>query len=214
MILSYGKFNESINNLLKPKNDDDILNNMIKNKLSDNDILMKSISNDYLYGVKYVLDKNINIISKLTISKLITEIDDIEILIYLLSKPEIKKYIGSLKIYILEKCKLNLHKDIIKPYEQYIIDIINSLSKFDISGTTYYYNDGDLFFIHSSNGDFITVVNSEIEKINKKYILLTTDYIILLIMYYSNNILNLKINNHLDQDELLYLIRNRDMIDN
>lgn len=131
-----------------------------------------------------------------------------------MSKPEIKKYIGSLKTYILEKCKLNLHKDIIKPYEQYIIDMIKSLSKFDISGTTYYYNDGDLFFIHSSNGDFITVVDSEIEKINKKYILLTTDYIILLIMYYSNNILNLKINTHLDQDELLYLIRNRDMIDN
>lgn len=212
---SYNSFvNESINKFLKPKDNNIILNNMIKNKLSNDDILEKSLLNNYLYGIKYILDKNISIINKIIINDIITKVNDNEIIKYLLSLNEIKDYIGNTNVYILEKCKLGLHKNITKPYEQNIINIIQSLITYDISGTTYYYYDNNLFFIHSTKSDFITIVDSEIDKICRRNILLTYEYVILIILYYINNILHINTNNYLSQEELEYLVRNRDMIDN
>lgn len=144
--------NESVRDKMTPKSKEDIKNELSKTsphrllgKLSEMDIkltdvyteeeileldpevlLEYSFWNNYVKGIKYVLDnyKLYGKDTKFTISCHMPDIKDNGDLKYLLNQEQIRKILSSDEIYVLEKYRLGMHKGEIREYEQILIDVL------------------------------------------------------------------------------------------
>ena len=147
--LNKEKLNESIRDQMKPKPLEDIKKSLEKTKPHNllgklDDMCMKlqdifteeeilelepyllldySFNNNYIKGIKYVLD-NYRLYGKETsdtISTHITDIKNNDDLAYLLKNKQITKFLTDEQKYVLEKFRLGMHQSETKEYEKNLI---------------------------------------------------------------------------------------------
>jgi hypothetical protein len=117
-------YNESLRDKMKPKTDEEIFSELANE--SDIEIFLHSLQNNYLKGIKHILDKkNLNYRYINLIKQHIYSVKNKEIIKYFLSSRTIKKHLKENTIYILEKYKLGLHQNEEKDFEKYIKDILD-----------------------------------------------------------------------------------------
>ena len=152
MIKEYENTNESVRDLMTPKSKEDIKNELSKisphkllGELSEMGIKLTDVYTEeeileldpevlldysfwtnYIKGIKYVLD-NYKLYGKHTKFIISCHMPDIELnndLRYLLNEPQIKKFLSSDEVYVLEKYRLGMHKGETREYEQILIDLL------------------------------------------------------------------------------------------
>ena len=133
-------YNESIKDYLKPKSSEEIDKGLMK--LSNQEIIEKSLKYIYLNGLKIVVSRGLsNQDIDLIIDNLNRETTK-EIFEYLLSIKEIKQKFNENNVYIIEKYILGLHQNEMKDFERWFLEQLTDL-KID----RYEYNENILVYI-------------------------------------------------------------------
>jgi hypothetical protein len=117
------RYNESIRDLMTPKSEDEILKSL--KKLSNSELLEKSIDNDFIKGIEFALQYEISNADILLIKDKIFDIKNKEIVRLLLDR--IKDKLTGDQIYILEKYVFGLHQDEEKDYEKWFKEMLTDL---------------------------------------------------------------------------------------
>jgi hypothetical protein len=114
----------NLRELMTPKSEEEILNSL--KKLSNSDLLQKSIENKFLKGIELALQKELIKDDIFFIKNNLFTINNKEVVRLLLNK--IKDYLTEEQIYLIEKYKLRLHQDIEKDYEIWFKEQLTDLN--------------------------------------------------------------------------------------
>jgi hypothetical protein len=137
-------YNESLRDLMTPKSEDEILNSL--KKLSNSDLLEKSIDNEFLKGIELALQHELTKNHIYYIKNKIFYIKNKEIVKLLLDK--VRKELTEDQIYIIEKYQLGLHQDEERPYEVWFKEQLTDLN---VSRTIKYPD----YLIYKKDGDIL-----------------------------------------------------------
>jgi len=189
-------YNESIKDVLKPKQNDQIFSEL--KKLPKSEILYRSFDNDYLDGIKYVLEQELlkpkPEFRLITILKLNLYRTSPEIAEYLINKDELKQFIKD-DIYFIEKYKLGLHQEDVKNYDKYLSKLFKKLKYEEYMSPGHYnfYNKNEIPFSISSD-NYLFVNDKKLVNTLKNEFNLSSSEIYLILKFYMNKYFNIDIN--------------------
>jgi hypothetical protein len=134
-------YNESLKDLMTPKSEEEILNSL--KKLSNSDLLKKSIDNEFIKGVELALQNKLKYDDIHLIKYKIFYIKNKEIVRLLLDK--VRNKLTEDQIYIIEKYVFGLHQNDEKEYENWFKEMLTDL---EISRST---KDPDVLIYKKNN---------------------------------------------------------------
>jgi hypothetical protein len=151
-------YNESLRDLMTPKSEEEILKSLKISNIDNTDLLIKSLDNNFLAGIKIALENEIKILNVNFFKQKIFNLTNTDVIKFIINNNKLCYILDADDKYILEKYKLGLHQDEEKNYEIWFKEMLTDLdiSKSTINSNiiTYTKNNNVLYYYDKKNNEF------------------------------------------------------------
>jgi hypothetical protein len=194
------KINESLRDKMIPKSDEDIWNSL--KDLSRKEILEQSLENNYLSGIKYIVEnKLVQYEFKLILNSLFNLNKDI--IDYLINNKLIRKNIGKNDIYLIEKYIFDLHQNEEKDYEKWYKEHLQDLETYECKpNKIFYVKNGTCLYYYDKNYNFFSINYKKIWMILENKYNLSNNQIKIMTKHITKKELNIKIDVTIGSDNV------------